>query len=385
MRGWQQKFLRRSIGLTVVMALPLAVSTAQASPAAACIELSPTAPAAALKAISRGVNLDGWMNAPDTPSPPLAVLRTLLRAGMTHVRLPVPAERVMRRFASEQDLQAELRAIDAALTELVSIGFHVSVDLHPGDPFGALHRDSPDQSQAAMREAWSNLAVIFKRHPQEWVFAELLNEPDIDAGRWQREAEALALFVRQLLPKTTLIVGPVGWQRADSLPDFRPLSDPNVIYAIHFYDPMAFTHQGNWDPEDPLSDIRGLPYPILADDPAVGNIRRQLMAEGKQRALEEVDRAIGQARLGDVVSAELEPAVAWQKQFRRPLVINEFGVFKAEAPAASRLRWLAAVVDFAERHCWGWAHWELAQGFGLIDDKTGKPDAGVMRALLARP
>jgi endoglucanase len=383
MRGWQQKFLRRTIGLTIVMALR--VASAQASPADACIELSPAVPAGALKAIARGVNLDGWMNAPDTPSPPLPVLRTLFRAGITHVRLPVPAERVMRRFASEPDLEAELRTVDAALTELISIGFHVSVDLHPGDPFAVLHRDSPDQSQAAMREAWSNLAVIIQRHPQERIFAELLNEPDIDAERWRREAEALSRFVRQLLPKTTLIVGPAGWQRADSLPDFPPLSDPNVIYAIHFYDPMAFTHQGNWDPEDPLSDIRGMPYPILADDPAVRNIRRQLMAEGKQHALEEVDRAIAQARLGDVVTTELEPAVAWQKRFARPLVINEFGVFKAKAPVASRLRWLASVVDFAERHCWGWAHWELAQGFGLIDDKTGKPDAGVMRALLARP
>jgi endoglucanase len=40
------------------------------------------------------------------------------------------------------------------------------------------------------------------------------------------------------------------------------------------------------------------------------------------------------------------------------------------------------VVGFAERHCWGWAHWEYAQGFGLLDAKTGQPDANVMRALL---
>jgi endoglucanase len=46
------------------------------------------------------------------------------------------------------------------------------------------------------------------------------------------------------------------------------------------------------------------------------------------------------------------------------------------------VRWLSSVVKFAEAQCWGWAHWEYAQGFGLLDAKTRKPDPDVMRALL---
>ena len=114
----------------------------------------------------------------------------------------------------------------------------------------------------SLRDGWSRLADIINRHPAALVFAELLNEPDIKPARWQIEAEQLAGFVRERLPRTTLIVGPTNWQRANSLPDFRPLGDPNVVYAIHFYDPMVFTHQGHWDPADPLSEIRGLPFPI---------------------------------------------------------------------------------------------------------------------------
>ena len=67
-----------------------------------------------------------------------------------------------------------------------------------------------------------------------------------------------------------------------------------------------------------------------------------------------------------------------------PPIINEFGVLKAGAPVESRLRWLSSVATYAEQHCWGWAHWELEQGFGLVNDKTGKPDAGVLKALLGR-
>jgi len=334
-----------------------------------------------IASLSRGFNLAGWLDGPESIPPDIAVLGTLRKAGMTHIRLPVAAERVMRRFSSEHDVKDELRSLDRALTMLLSLGYHVSVDLHPGERFSRLHRDDPTASMDALRDGWSHLADIINRHPPDLVFAELLNEPDIAPARWQAEAEKLAGFVRDRLPWTTLIVGPTNWQRADSLPDFRPLSDPNVVYAIHFYDPMVFTHQGHWDPADPLSHIRGLPFPIEAEDAAVQDIRQQLIAGGKSRALAMLDGAIAQAKAGDVINRQLQPAIAWQQQFSRPLIINEFGVLKGGAPEQSRVRWLRSVVDFAERHCWGWTHWEYAQGFGLLDANTGKPDVDVMRAL----
>jgi endoglucanase len=355
---------------------------APAYPAAACDYFSDAVPAETIKALSHGFNLAGWMDGPQSIPPDIAVLRTLRKAGMTHIRLPVPAERLMRRFTSEGDIRDELRAVDSALTTLLSVGYHVSVDLHPDQRFSSLHRDDAKASMEALQEAWDRLARIMARHSPELVLAELLNEPDIEPARWQTEADQLAKFVRERLPRTTLVVGPTNWQRADSLPDFRPLSDRNVVYAIHFYDPMVFTHQGHWDAADPLSHIRGLPFPVRADNAAVKTIRQQLIEGGSQRALKMLDEAIAQAARGDIVSDQLQPAMAWQKQFSRPLIINEFGVLKGGAPEDSRVRWLSSVVKFAEAQCWGWAHWEYAQGFGLLDAKTGKPDPDVMRALL---
>ena len=213
----------------------------------------------------------------------------------------------------------------------------------------------------------------------------MLNEPELDAGNWKIQVEEVAALVRQLLPRTTIIIGPVNWQRANSLPDFRPLDDLNVVYAIHFYDPMVFSHQGHWDPNEPLSDIKDLPYPIHADDPRVVELRQRLIDRQKTAALQALDQAIVEFKDTSGIAKWLEPAVAWGRRFRRPIIINEFGVLKAHAPPESRLAWLSSVVSFAEKHCWGWAHWELAQGFGLVDDTTGRPDVGVMRALLGRP
>ena len=232
--------------LPSVLALSVAIVLSNA--ADACPYLTHSVPADRIAALSRGFNADGWINGPRPAAPADGLLRELRQAGMTHVRLPVPAESIMPRFASKAERHDRLQAVDRALTRLISLGYYVSIDLHPGDRFNQLHRQEPVASMQEMKSAWSGLAEIAWRHPADRVFAELLNEPDVEAERWQSEAEELAAFVRRLLPRTTIIVGPVNWQRADSLPGFRPLNDLNVVYAIHFYDPMDFSHQGHWDP-----------------------------------------------------------------------------------------------------------------------------------------
>ncbi|MDD1519926.1 MULTISPECIES: glycoside hydrolase family 5 protein [Bradyrhizobium] len=367
-----------------LLAAAMLVSIAAGRPVFAedCVPLPSTVSPERLAALSRGFNADGWINA---APPSRALLQQLRKAGMSHVRLPVPAERVMPRFAATDERAETLRVLDSALKQLTSLGYASSVDLHPGERFNRLHKDDPDAAMGEMQEAWRALAEVIRSHPADRIFAELLNEPDIEADRWQKEVEALAAFVRGLLPATTLIVGPVNWQRADSLPRFRPLADPDVVYAIHFYDPMVFSHQGHWDARDPLHDIMDLPYPINAGDPKVQALRQDLQARGAVKALAMLDTAIAAAKDKPGADRWLAPALAWQQQFSRPIIVNEFGVLKAGAPRQSRLRWLAEVTAYARAHCWGWAHWELAQGFGLVDARTGKPDPDVMRALLGAP
>lgn len=366
----------------LVLSICLCGAGLSASPANACAALSHAVPAGRIAALSRGFNADGWLNGAQSTPPSVPLLRELRQAGMTHVRLPVPAERLMRRFASRNEADRLLRELGRAVAQLTSLGYAVSVDLHPGDRFNRLHRDDPAAALREIKAAWADLAPVI-RNSSNRVFAELLNEPDVEAERWQSEVEELAGFVRQLLPDTTLIIGPVNWQRADSLPAFQPLPDSNIVYAIHFYDPMAFTHQGHWEPQDPLHDIKGLPYPIRADDPEVQALRRQLSADRSVAALEILERAIAASASPQGIEKWLEPADTWQRRFARPIIINEFGVLKSTAPRDSRLRWLSDVTAYARAHCWGWAHWELAQGFGLVDADTGKPDPGVLRALLA--
>ncbi|MBR0893693.1 cellulase family glycosylhydrolase [Bradyrhizobium tropiciagri] len=365
--------MRRLAIPAIIAAASILLSVA----ARACPALIEGVPADRLKALSQGVNADGWITDPRL-APPRSLLVELRKAGLTHIRLPVPADFVMPRFATKAEIDGRLHTVDAALKTLLALGYVVSIDLHSGQRFNPLHRDDPPAAMSEMKSAWTELAHIMQRYPSDRVFAELLNEPEVDAAQWRSEVRELAGFIRGLLPQTTLITGPVNWQRADSLPGFTPLDDPNVVYAIHFYDPMVFTHQAHWDPNQPLHDVTGLPYPLHADDPKVQQLREQLTALNKPKALAMVDRATPDRG----IDQWLAPAAAWQRQYSRPIIINEFGVLKAGAPRDSRLRWLAGVTAYARQQCWGWAHWELSQGFGLADAATGKVDRDALKALL---
>lgn len=370
----------------VRVAAAIASVLALLSPApvhASCVTLQHDVPATRIQALARGFNLDGQLNRLDPAPINASLLRELRNRGMTNIRLPVPAESVMARFSSERDIARQLGNLNRTTADLISLDYYVTIDLHPGEQFRRLHKDNSAQALDALRDAWDRLSRVVGRFSPERIFVELLNEPEVPAVQWQDEAGRLARFIRTRLPDNTLILGPTNWQRADSLPNLRPLDDLNVVYAIHFYDPMAFTHQGHWDEKDPLSSIKGLPFPIRRDDQAVEKIRAGLVAERKELALKELDTAIAASETGDVLTRELAPALQWQREHKRPLIINEFGVLKHHAPQASRIAWLASVAESAERNCWGWTHWEFAHGFGLLKD-SHQLDEDLVRALLKR-
>src|SRR6266567_3126738 len=155
-----EKMKRRTIALLCSAIISLA------GVADACPLLTHDVPTGRIDALARGFNADGWINGKGSP-PPLGLLRQLRKDGMTHVRLPVPAEQIMPRFASNADRNVILRAVRDAITTLVSLGYSVSVDLHPGEPFNRLHREEPAAAVEEMKGAWRELAQIIRRHPED--------------------------------------------------------------------------------------------------------------------------------------------------------------------------------------------------------------------------
>ena len=332
--------------------------------------------------LARGFNLPDQVPLQQAARPQRATLKWLRERGMTHVRLPVRGENLMTRFAGAATIRATLDDFDRALDLLLGLDFAVSADMHPGGDFGRLHRADPEAALSALTEGWRNLAKPIARFSSSRIFAELLNEPNTDDAIWRAQAERLSMDLRSQLPSTTFVVGPAPYQRVEALANWRPLDDKNIVYAFHFYDPMAFTHQGlTWDPSSPLSRLAGVPFPTWRGEPAMVRLLEALRARGDAALALSIDQALDRPWTQQTIADQFAPLAAWSRTHEAPVILNEFGALRFKAPRAARLAWLKAVRETAQANGFGWAHWDYSQGFGLLDE-AGRPDSALVDALL---
>jgi endoglucanase len=332
--------------------------------------------------LARGFNLPDQVPASPAQRPDRATLKWLRARGMTHVRLPIRGEALMSRFSSPAAVRAAVDDFNRAADLLLGLDFAVSADMHPGDDFGHLHRADPEAALVALTEGWRNLARPVARLPAGRIFAELLNEPQTEDAVWRAQVERLVADLRPDLPSTTFITGPAPYQRVEALAAWRPLDDKNIVYAFHYYDPMAFTHQGlTWDAADPLSRLEGVPFPTSRDDPAMARLLEGLRARGDADLASSIDRALDRPWTRETIAAQFAALGAWSRKHNAPVILNEFGVLRFKAARAARLEWLRTVRETAQAERFGWAHWDYNQGFGLLDE-AGRPDVPLIDALL---
>ena len=178
--------------------------------------------------------------------------------------------------------------------------------------------------------------------------------------------------------------GPASYQQISALLGIRPLSDSNIVYAIHFYEPMVFTHQGLTWSNDPLRYLHGVPFPTDLSDPRMLDLTSRLVQAGQSDAVSLLRSQLNSPWDERRVISAIARAADWANRNGRPVVLNEFGVLSWKAPAQDRARWINVVRRAAESHCIGWTHWEYADGFGFVrrSEKGERPDHAILEALL---
>ncbi|QGM99094.1 glycoside hydrolase family 5 protein [Methylocystis parvus] len=333
-------------------------------------------------ALRSGFNLPDQVPLRADQLPDASTLKTLRQMGLTHIRLPVVTEYLLPSFSGPATISSAMDDLSRALEMLLSMDYSVSVDMHPDSDFQNLYRRDAKAAHGALLANWPVLARHLSRWPDDRIWVELLNEPPTTDDDWRPFSEKLANVVRSQLPKNGIIVGPAPYQRHENLASWIPFADRNIVYAFHYYDPMAFTHQNAvWDKGSAWARMSDIPFPTEAGDATL----LRLATEAGRRGDQEVERILKEtaavAWTAASIEAQLAGLAAWSETHGAPVIVNEFGVLRWKAKRADRRAWIAAVRAAAERHGFGWAHWDYSTSFGLLnDDRT--IDRGVVQALL---
>lgn len=307
-------------------------------------------------------------------------IATMARLGFDNVRLSVDAVPLEQWPRGKDGLNDEFVArLDKAVDTILADGMSVTIDLHPEDPYKAAVRSGNDAVER-LEMLWRKLAAHYAGRDPERVFFEVMNEPEVnDPYRWAGIQERVAVAIRAVAPKNTIIATGPNYSDIVDLLTQRPLADGNVIYNFHFYDPHEFTHQGASWGTPWWSYEHGIPYP--ASESSMQALIQQVPDPADRFHLENYWLDHWDAHR---IRLLIDEAAAWGKTNNVPLICNEFGAYRAVTDPASRLAWLRDVRTALEADQIGWAMWDYHNGFGVaVKDASGKSvvDPDTVRAL----
>ena len=310
-----------------------------------------------------------WTTADD-----IALIKAM---GFDHVRLSVNPQPMFSHNHADEIPAEYLGYLDDAVKMILDHDLAVVIDIHPEGDFKA--QLSHDDFVEQFSDYWRALARHYSKLDPNRVFFEILNEPEMqDRYRWYGVQSKLASSIREGAPQHTIILAGAQWSNDDQLLFIEPLRDPNIVYNFHFYEPHLFTHQGATWGVSYWHFLKALPYPSTPESVQT--------AAGLEP--DAVNR-LAVVRYGldrwnaERIDTEVSQVAEWARQRDVPVVCNEFGVYRKNADPKDRAAWIGDVRTSLEKHGMGWAMWDYAGGFAVVNkrDKTAFPDEMTVKAL----
>ena len=334
--------------------------------------------------LQRGINTSHWFAQSGdysrqhlethTSSSDLALIREM---GFDHVRLSIEPKILATLEEPTRLDPSNLRLLRQAIADVLENDLAVMVDIHPASSYKHQLADSPEAARAFAR-FWGELAGALSDFDPERVFFEILNEPEVeDRSLWESIQEQSASAIRRAAPRHTIIATGHRWSGPQQLVQLTPLTDPNIIYAFHYYRPHTFTHQGASWGADFWPHITRLPYP--STPAAVAATAETIDDSTARQAVEEYGRERWD---GDKILGEIAEVAAWGERHGVPIVCNEFGVYRRHSDPAHRAAWLEDVRNTLEQYGIPWAMWDYQGGFSVVNgDEEKTPDETTLEAL----
>ena len=332
----------------------------------------------------RGVNLGNYLEAPPGPNWSARITAEdfdhIKAEGFDHVRVPICWHRYAGPAPDFALSAVILGRVDFVLTNALSRGLAVMLNLHGFGEFTADPAGRTDEFLAL----WRQIAAHYASLPDSVAF-ELLNEPNNAA----KTAVVNPIFaravaeIRKTNPRRAIVIGPGQWDGIGELKNLALPDDDNLIVTVHCYDPFYFTHQGaNWaGPDVKITGIQfpGPPAEPLVPDPSLKLNRWVLDWIDRYNSLPTEKNPSSPAAF----AGKLKYVRDWANYYGRPVYVGEFGCFTTADPA-SRARFYGEFRRALDDQKLGWAIWDWNAGFRYWDEKKSQPAPGLRESLFGK-
>jgi endoglucanase len=338
-------------------------------------------PNSSLPELKRGGNLTGWFQFGTFQESRFGELQRMSELGVDFIRLPIEPTRFYDRNSPDWAL------LDRVLTEAGRVNIKVIVDLHPAYNTQRLALTGDERYPKLLED----LARYLPKFGTDKVLLELMNEPispvgdscdkNFDWNSWQRKFYDAA---RVGSKDITIVLTGACWGGVDGLLAVQPIQDARVIYSIHNYDQMEFTHQGAGWTSSSLWYLRGMPYPASPERveqtlPAIlYNVPTSAMKSQYRYGLQ----AYGKSGFGRAtMERTLGKARDWAKQNNARLLLGEYGVLITDALPQDRVAWIRDMRETAESMGMAHAIWDFSSQGSFGPYRGGKLEAGALEAM----
>lgn len=322
-------------------ALPRPAQTATPSESrradsAATDGFTPIPPFEMQRRLGRGINLGNALEAPREGEWGMTISEyffpLIRQAGFDTVRVPIRWSAHALRETPYTITPEFFERIDWVIEQALNNDLNVVINVHHYDELF----ENPDAERDRFLALWAQIADRYKDYPPTLLF-EVLNEPHgaLTTQAWNALFEDTLRVIRKTNPTRNVVLTGANWGQLTSLFTVRIPDDRYLIATFHYYEPMAFTHQGaSWVRE--AAEWIGTRW------------------KGNEDQRREIDRAF-------------DSVARWSKDNNIPVWMGEFGAFGLYADMEDRARWTAYVARAAEQRGITWAYWEFGTGFGVYD------------------
>lgn len=334
-----------------------------------------------------GVNLGGWISQYHIATKEHFEsfiteedIKQIASWGMDHIRLPIDYPVLEEDSMPFQYKEEGFGYIDRCINWCEKYGLNIILDLHkaPGYAFHSLNENrlfEDEHLQQRYISLWATFSKRYKACGKNVVF-ELLNEiVEPDSSRWNVLSQRAIEAIRSIDKERTIILGGNHYNSVNTLKELDSITDPNLVYTFHFYEPHIFTHQrASWEPLMEQLDF-AIPYPAGTDT------YDQYLTKSEEfrnhfKCYETMDK--------EFLVGFLQPALQFAKERNVRLYCGEYGVIE-QASMESNLRWHTDLCDLLKSYGIGRAVWSYKlMNFPMVDGDSKVRNEQLIRIVSAR-